>query len=61
MSVCIFSEVRAESLDRRWPPLPGARGAPGAAPEAPPGSGRACPPAGRCSTRVDKYSKQTPT
>ncbi|CAK0903147.1 unnamed protein product [Prorocentrum cordatum] len=31
-----FSEVRADSLDRRWTPIPGARSAPEAAPDAPP-------------------------
>ena len=37
-SVCVYvSEVRADFVDRRWTPLPGARSAPGAALEAPPG------------------------
>ena len=36
-----LSEVRADFLDRRWTPLPGARSAPGAALEVPPGGGPA--------------------
>eukprot|EP00959_Pyramimonas_sp_CCMP1952_P218331 4566543-Pyramimonas_sp.AAC.1 len=34
--------LRTDFLDLRWTPLPGARSAPGAAPEAPPGASAKC-------------------